>query len=103
MPITAFGLISNKSSLGNYNIKEHWKYYNKNCQFLLKLFGQYIGREFKHSISHTIIFEHKENAEYQKMKNLIYYAKYISEFEDTAKQAFKIYSSSNQLKYLKIK
>lgn len=26
MPITAFGLISNKSSLGNYNIKEHWKY-----------------------------------------------------------------------------
>ncbi len=78
MPITAFGLISNKSSLGNYNIKEHWKYYNKNCQFLLELFGQYIEREFKHPISHTIIFEHKENAEYQKMKNLIYYAKYNS-------------------------
>ncbi len=75
LPIVAFGVISNKSSLGDYNIKEHWKYYNKNCQFLLELIGQYIEREFKCKIPHTIIFEHKENAEYNKMKNLIYYTK----------------------------
>lgn len=71
MPITAFGVISNKATLGNYSIKEHWKYYNKNSQFLLELVGQYIEKEFKKQIPHTIVFEHKENAEYKKMKNLI--------------------------------
>lgn len=75
LPITAFGVISNKSSLGNYDIKEHWKYYNKNCQFLLELIGQYISREFKRYVQHSIVFEHKKNAEYEKMKNFISFVK----------------------------
>lgn len=75
LPIVSFGVISNKSSLKGYKITEHWKYYNKNCQYLLELIGKYIKDVYGTKIKHKIIFEHKKNAEYQRMRNLITFTK----------------------------
>jgi hypothetical protein len=72
LPIVAFGVISNKNSLGNYAITEHWKYYNKNCQYLLEIVGGFVRNSGSSKLSeHSIVFENKNSAEYGKLINFI--------------------------------
>ncbi len=76
LPITFFGLLSNKSSLerGNYRSRiegETWKYYNKNAGYLLEKVGRFLDENNITKSEHKIIFEEKRSVHYGSMKNFL--------------------------------
>lgn len=72
LPITIFGLISDKSGLdrGNYrSTLDHQKFYNKNAKYLLEKVGKFC--ELNNCIVDQIIFEKKNGHNYDQMRNFI--------------------------------
>ncbi len=74
LPITAFGVVSDKAHLdrGNYRERieeENYKFYNKNVSYLLEMVGEFC--EENGIIVSSVILEERANMNYNRLRNYI--------------------------------